>query len=91
MTTPPVQGQKSSARLLVGADRRVVSLGSLPFTLGRSSDRSLPLPDPQVSRDHALIDRDGDGYYLRDMGSRHGTYVNGMRVEGGSARLRSAG
>ncbi len=91
MTSSPLLSQKSSARLVVGdgAERRLVDLAPLPFTMGRSSDRSLSLADPQVSREHAFIDRDGDGYFLRDMGSRHGTSVNGMRVEDGSTRLRS--
>ena len=34
-----------------------------------------------VSRDHALLVRRGDGYYLDDCGSLNGTYVNRQRVE----------
>jgi serine phosphatase RsbU (regulator of sigma subunit) len=34
-----------------------------------------------------LIDLDADGYFLRDTGSRHGTFVNGMRIT--TTRLRS--
>ena len=59
----------------------------LPFTLGRSSERDLCIASPEISRAHALIDRDTDGYFLRDTGSRHGTFVNGMRIT--STRLRS--
>ncbi len=84
--------QKPSARLVSGtaADRRVIFLDQLPFTIGRSSDRSLCLRDPQVSRDHAFIDRDADGYFIRDLSSLHGTFVNGLRVQANSAHLRDA-
>jgi sigma-B regulation protein RsbU (phosphoserine phosphatase) len=64
-----------------------IAIDRLPFTLGRSADRDLCVADGQVSRAHALIDRDADGYFLRDTGSRHGTFVNGMRIT--TSRLRS--
>jgi serine phosphatase RsbU (regulator of sigma subunit)/pSer/pThr/pTyr-binding forkhead associated (FHA) protein len=67
--------------------RRIVHIDQVPFTLGRGADRHLVISHPQVSRDHALIDRDADGYLLRDSSSRHGTYINGMQVT--STRLRS--
>jgi serine phosphatase RsbU (regulator of sigma subunit) len=66
---------------------RTVFIDHLPFTLGRSSERDLCIPSPEISRAHALIDRDGEGYFLRDTGSRHGTFVNGMRIT--TTRLRS--
>lgn len=51
-----------------------------PFTLGRSSDSDLCLAHAQVSRQHAAIDQEADGLYLRDLGSRHGTLRNGERI-----------
>lgn len=84
--------QSSNARLtlqsqLPGEGSRSVAIDHLPFTLGRSSERDLSIPSPEISRAHALIDRDADGYFLRDTGSRHGTFVNGMRIT--TTRLRS--
>jgi serine phosphatase RsbU (regulator of sigma subunit) len=86
--------QSSNARLILqwpqpqaGESSRVVAIDHLPFTLGRSSERDLCVPSPEISRAHALIDRDADGYFLRDTGSRHGTFVNGMRIT--TTRLRS--
>jgi pSer/pThr/pTyr-binding forkhead associated (FHA) protein len=33
-----------------------------------------------VSREHAIIEREPDGFYLRDLESLNGTYVNRTRV-----------
>jgi len=80
---------KSNARLVINIDgtRQLVSIDSTPFTLGRGADRDLSLPYPQVSREHACIERDDQGYLLRDTGSRHGTFVNGVQIS--NARLQS--
>jgi sigma-B regulation protein RsbU (phosphoserine phosphatase) len=80
---------QSSARLVINMDgaRQVIPIDNTPFTLGRGADRDLSLPYPQVSREHACIERDGDGYLLRDTGSRHGTFVNGTQIS--NTRLRS--
>jgi phosphoserine phosphatase RsbU/P len=58
-----------------------------PFTLGRSSESNLCMAHAQVSRQHASIESEPDGLYLRDLGSRHGTLRNGERIE--RVRLRS--
>src|SRR5215472_773991 len=70
-----------------GSSPRTVAIDHLPFTLGRSSERDLCIASPEISRAHALIDRDADGYFVRDTGSRHGTFVNGIRIA--TTRLRS--
>jgi pSer/pThr/pTyr-binding forkhead associated (FHA) protein len=58
------------------------------LTIGRRPDSDIFLDDVTVSRDHALLVRRGDGYYLDDCGSLNGTYVNRQRVE--SHRLDDA-
>jgi FHA domain/zinc-ribbon domain len=56
-------------------------LGSDRMTIGRRPDSDVFLDDVTVSRDHALLVRRGDDYYLDDLGSLNGTYVNRHRIE----------
>ena len=46
------------------------------FTIGRKAEKDLTLLNPRVSRDHATIAREADGYYLQDHESKHGVFVN---------------
>ena len=63
-----------------GADRRTLVLDHYPYSIGRRTDRDLVMADPRVSREHAQFAREADGIYVVDQGSRHGTFVNGERV-----------
>jgi phosphoserine phosphatase RsbU/P len=57
-------------------------LGRLRITLGRSARNDLCIPDPFASRVHAEVRREGDEYFLQDLGSANGTLYNGGAVEG---------
>jgi len=51
------------------------------YLLGRSKTQAdLRLDDSNVSRQHAAIERVGDGWYVVDLGSTNGVYVGGQRV-----------
>ncbi len=50
--------------------------------IGRSHDRELVVLASSVSREHAEIRRTDAGWRVRDLGSRNGTFVNGVRSEG---------
>jgi FHA domain len=51
------------------------------LSVGRRPDSDIFLDDVTVSRDHALIVRRGNDYYLDDCGSLNGTYVNRKRID----------
>lgn len=58
---------------------RQIPLEQFPAMLGRSPDATIHLEDGWVSRKHCLIDRRGETLMVRDLGSKHGTFVNGER------------
>lgn len=51
------------------------------MSIGRRPDSTVFLDDVTVSRDHALLIRRGEDWYLDDCGSLNGTYVNRVRIE----------
>ncbi len=51
------------------------------LTVGRRPDSDVFLDDITVSRDHAVLVRRGQDYFLDDCGSLNGTYVNRRRIE----------
>ncbi len=51
-----------------------------PLLVGRSERNDVHLPDLSVSRCHACIEPDGDGYRISDLDSTNGTFVNDRRV-----------
>ena len=56
-------------------------------TIGRSPDCEIFLDDVTVSRKHAVLTQRDGGFFIEDLGSLNGTYVNRKRIE--SARLES--
>ena len=50
------------------------------IALGREAGNDLIIEDPQVSRRHARLTRQGSSYVIEDLGSTNGTFVNGSRV-----------
>ena len=64
-----------------GNDQKQIVLNRTPFSVGRKVDKDLVIADPRVSRDHAQIVLEGDDFYLIDQGSKHGTFVNGERIQ----------
>jgi hypothetical protein len=51
------------------------------MTVGRAEDNDIPIPDESVSHYHALIERHGDDYVIRDTHSRNGVWLGPQRVE----------
>ncbi len=49
--------------------------------IGRQGDNDIVLDDASVSRYHAIVTRDADGFWIEDTGSKRGVFVDGERVE----------
>ena len=65
------------------ARRELVALGGGRLTLGTDPANDLVLADdPTLSRLHAVLERYGAGWSVRDLDSRNGTYVDGRRIVG---------
>jgi hypothetical protein len=58
--------------------------------VGRRPEADLLVLNDSVSRDHAELHRGDDGWQLRDLGSRNGTFVDGRRVQARAALLDRA-
>lgn len=52
------------------------------LTFGRDPGSGLVIEDRRVSRRHARIWLEGDRYYLEDLNSKNGTFVNGQELQG---------
>src|SRR5947207_6348568 len=64
-----------------GTEQRTLYLDHSPFSVGRKMDKDLVIADPRVSRDHALIVSENGKFFVEDQGSKHGTFVNGEKVD----------
>ncbi|MET3616496.1 pSer/pThr/pTyr-binding forkhead associated (FHA) protein [Peptoniphilus olsenii] len=51
------------------------------ITLGRSSKNDIVIKDKFVSKNHLIFLEDNDSYFIEDLGSANGTFVNGVRIE----------
>jgi len=74
----------SSLKLLINAgtpSEKQCILQSSRVLLGRASTNDLSFPDDaRLSRAHLLFERRGDVWAIQDLGSKNGTFVNGLRL-----------
>jgi hypothetical protein len=62
---------------------------TFPATLGRGYHNDIILADPHVSAQHVRIEYDGEGWNIRDLGSKNGLVVNDKLCKDAPARLKS--
>lgn len=49
-------------------------------TIGRADNNDLVIDNPGISGHHAVIERDGNEFYIKDINSTNGVYLNGRRI-----------
>jgi transcriptional regulator with GAF, ATPase, and Fis domain len=100
LTEPPASYAKSDARhplRVTWTDARGAQMRTLTAraVIGSAPSADVLVADPTVSKLHADVDPREDGTWIRDLGSRNGTYVEGILVreacvpDGGSVRCGS--
>ena len=55
-------------------------IGDRPLAVGRGASVDIKIDDDGLSRRHFMIFREGDDYLLKDLSSRNGTWVTGIRA-----------
>ena len=92
-------GLRTLAESAAGGGPEVVVTGGFPepwaqpvngrrFVIGRTPGCQLYLNHPRISREHAEITAQDGRYFITDLGSRNGTYLNDQRLGSGRRRLR---
>jgi len=73
--------QRSGDMFLVFRDRNMPIASRI--TIGRGGQNMVELDDSLVSRYHAVIQKVEDDYFIEDLISTNGTFVNGQKVPSG--------
>lgn len=69
--------------------QQILKLKPGEYTIGRDPSCDIVIADPYISRKHAKIFYRDDKWYVEDLGSRNGTFVNGEEIRGrGPVELR---
>ena len=63
-----------------GESAEIYELSDQAVTIGRSPECEYVIDDLEVSRKHTLIQREGDSFFVEDLNSTNGTFLNGKRL-----------
>ncbi|MCL4251014.1 MAG: FHA domain-containing protein [Anaerolineae bacterium] len=61
---------------------REIEMALDSFTFGRGEECDIVLPERQVSRVHIRVYREGEQYFIEDLDSKNGTWLNGQQIKG---------
>jgi serine phosphatase RsbU (regulator of sigma subunit) len=82
MTSASAERSVEAELLIVfGGTQTHYVLAKPVVTIGRRPDRDVVIAEPHVSRNHAQIERRESEYFIVDLGSSHGTFVNGQVIQ----------
>jgi hypothetical protein len=77
----PVELGVEPARASLTVNGRTHELEGNRLVIGRSKECNVQIADPNASRRHAELRREGDAFWLIDLGSTNGLDVNGKRTQ----------
>ena len=69
-----------SAGWQIRKDGSVLDVPKDRFVIGRGAHCDLAIESPKVSREHAALVREADGWWIEDLGSSNGTWFKGERI-----------
>lgn len=83
------RSRKRIARLLRERTRQLITIDKAEYTIGKSSEAAdfAISNNPAISRKHALVRWKNDAYYLFDLNSANGTFVNGKKIDSTGIKL----
>ncbi len=71
----------ASLELSIGDNEETFFLTKKPTAIGRLENNNIVIPDPSISRHHAEISYKQGQFYLVDLNSANGTFLNGRKIE----------
>lgn len=77
---PPTENKGENPAIYVVRTAHAVPLKHNTYIIGREEDCDIVLPSPLVSRHHAKITADDDGFVIEDLQSKAGTVINGKQI-----------
>jgi pSer/pThr/pTyr-binding forkhead associated (FHA) protein len=70
--------KKTDSRALVFQGKRIPIVSEIK--LGRSRSNNVAIDDRMVSRSHCVVQKIKDDFYIKDLNSMNGTFINKVRV-----------